>query len=1202
MGALGGGRGGPASEMGGILMGAEFDFVESRLAPGLSVIEASAGTGKTYAISHLVPRLLLEGTASRLSEILLVTFTNDAARELSDRVRRVLEKLHAPPAPDEEEKENGVFHLRKKFAGKAHAEVISRALLDIDQLGVSTFHSFSQRTLQTEGVLCGLPVIPELITNSDDVVAPVLYDLWQQRIASDDLASAVASAAGWALENDMAFARFALSLHDAVPVPAPQPFGKSLKKLEDAAGLFTDEICDELLGFIGKVSNWTNSAPDESGREALVKTLREARSAADDGFFDAVAALASLETWVNGRGKVGAALKAEAAVLRGVALAREITGCLDGIRWDWRNEFLGEIRTTIARTLHANRQITYDGLIETLCLALRGDQASALAQRLRARYKVALIDESQDTDPRQFEIFRKVFVGLDGEPPLAMHRLVLIGDPKQAIYAFRGADVNTYLDAKKLAGSQVFHLNKTFRSPAPLVKASNAIFSRPGSLLKDGLQFLGASSGLKGDLLLRVDGKPREARIEAWIVPDDGGEEYSNSGKRLALIAGTVATEIVAILNARSTIERISPDGGRVAEPVLPGHFAVLVSDRYQADAVTAALQERRVPAIQAGGDDVMGSEEAADLLALLRAIQDPRRSGLRFAALATRLLGRNDAGIRAIRESSQGDDDILEKFLRWQATLQREGIAPALAQIDSEESVTLRLASMERGERRVTNLRQIMDLLQSASLEVGGHSGNLVRWFAQEIARSGDRSDAEDRQQQLESDADAVQIVTMHSAKGLEYPLVFCPFLWSSKVPKGIVKLGVPGHPPQLVDTGLAQDSSIDAAITREAIEDRLRLAYVAITRARASVWISAGEVCGKRTPASALDWLLRPDDGTDFETWRAGAGGPGRGTRHAAGWDALVSAARAGDVAAAKEPPAATPDCWVPPGEKSSPAIAASDMPHIPEPWVMTSFSSLTREKNPHSGGDASAANSPADPPNPFFSAPGGAMVGTAVHDWIEHWDFSTPAAGAVREHLRKYPLHSPAGEQPMHERVEGMLEELRAAVLPSMGCTIAEACPRPESSEWHFQLPISDCLSAHALAAVFAAHGEAGYAAMLEALPAEKLKGYLHGFLDRLAFCNGVWGVIDWKTNKLDGGYGQDSLLACARQSHYLLQTHLYLVALRRFLGPDVAISGAWLVFLRGIHSGSSDGILHIQPSDALMKDLDGLFAKPSARLSA
>jgi len=180
--------------------------------------------------------------------------------------------------------------------------------------------------------------------------------------------------------------------------------------------------------------------------------------------------------------------------------------------------------------------------------------------------------------------------------------------------------------------------------------------------------------------------------------------------------------------------------------------------------------------------------------------------------------------------------------------------------------------------------------------------------------------------------------------------------------------------------------------------------------------------------------------------------------------------------------------------------------------------------------------------------------------------------------------------------------MLEELRAAVLPSMGCTIAEACPRPESSEWHFQLPISDCLSAHALAAVFAAHGEAGYAAMLEALPAEKLKGYLHGFLDRLAFCNGVWGVIDWKTNKLDGGYGQDSLLACARQSHYLLQTHLYLVALRRFLGPDVAISGAWLVFLRGIHSGSSDGILHIQPSDALMKDLDGLFAKPSARLSA
>jgi exodeoxyribonuclease V beta subunit len=224
---------------------------------------------------------------------------------------------------------------------------------------------------------------------------------------------------------------------------------------------------------------------------------------------------------------------------------------------------------------------------------------------------------------------------------------------------------------------------------------------------------------------------------------------------------------------------------------------------------------------------------------------------------------------------------------------------------------------------------------------------------------------------------------------------------------------------------------------------------------------------------------------------------------------------------------------------------------------------------------------------------------MMGTAVHDWIERWDFSSPDPSAVAVHLKKFPLPAPVASRPLHECVSGMLDELRSAVLPGLDCPIEAACPRREASEWHFQLPIRSSLSPRSLAEVFAAHGETDYAAMLAALPAEELKGFLHGFLDRLAFHDKVWGVIDWKTNKLGespGAYGLPSLKNCAMQSHYLLQAHLYLVALRRYLGPGVKIAGAWLVFLRGIRSGSPDGILHIEPSDGLMNDLDGLFAKP------
>jgi exodeoxyribonuclease V beta subunit len=186
-------------------------------------------------------------------------------------------------------------------------------------------------------------------------------------------------------------------------------------------------------------------------------------------------------------------------------------------------------------------------------------------------------------------------------------------------------------------------------------------------------------------------------------------------------------------------------------------------------------------------------------------------------------------------------------------------------------------------------------------------------------------------------------------------------------------------------------------------------------------------------------------------------------------------------------------------------------------------------------------------------------------------------------------------------MGARVVPMLEALRSATLPGLDCTIAEACPCKGASEWHFQLPIGASLSASALAKVFARHGHEEYAGLLASLPSEELHGYLHGFLDRLAFLKGTWGVIDWKTNQLGqcpAAYRQESLLECAWRSHYFLQAHLYLVALRRFLSPEVPIAGAWLVFLRGVAAGASDGILKIAPGPELLADLDHLFAHPES----
>ncbi|HVE17239.1 MAG TPA: 3'-5' exonuclease, partial [Chthoniobacterales bacterium] len=977
-------------------------------------------------------------------------------------------------------------------------------------------------------------------------------------------------------------------------------FSASLQALDAYAVRFDDSVCDELATLWKQVTKW-NAAGAGADRAGILAALRSAAHAQDPGFLAAAQALVGSGAWIDKKrhAPVRSAVEASAAL----ELAGEVAARLARLQWDFRNEILGEVRETVSAALRASRQITYDGLIDVLCAALRGPQSRELAGRLRQHYRVALIDESQDTDARQFEIFRKIFVGFEGETPLAAHRLVLIGDPKQAIYAFRGADVNTYLQACRDAGDNIFRLTRTYRAPEALVRAVNALFGRDDSLLKEGLSFKEGSSGIEGDVQLLRDGEAADARIEAWCVPDADGDSYSNATRRLELIAGTVASEIVRILSGTTALKRTAADGSQTTREVQPGDIAILVNSHREAEAMSEALNARNVTAIRAGDEDVMASEEAQELLVLLRALHEPRRTGFRLAALATRLLGRGSEDLEAIRNDSEKGDASLQQFVEWQEHWHRFGIAAALARIDQEEHVSARLAPLARGERRVTNLRQIIDLTQSAALDQSRRPGHLVRWLAQEVARASGRSNVEERQQQLESDADAVQIVTMHAAKGLEYPLVFCPFLWSSRKPDGVQKLSVRGQPPQLVEMGLSDGMPVIGEIERAALEDRLRLAYVAVTRAKVKAWILGGEICGSRNrpPASALDWLLRSDGVAYDDAWKELAGGPGRGGRHGACWEQLVGSSE-GSICVGQPPlPSATK--WAGPENAGAQKLSALPAPLIPVAWRMTSFSALTKEKNSRGGAELPVspimgAAVPAQG-HSFLNAPGGAMVGTAVHDWIEEWDFTKTTEETVARHLARFSISTSKDAKLLSRATFDMLEELRTVELPGLGCTIEDACPNARSSEWHFQLPIGESLSSQRIADVFAAHGLTEYAAILASLPVEELAGYLHGFLDRIAFHDGAWGVIDWKTNNLGPGvahYGPASLEACAYRSHYLLQAHLYLVALRRYLGPKVPVAGAWLVFLRGIRAGTSDGVLHIQPAPALMEALDALFAMP------
>jgi exodeoxyribonuclease V beta subunit len=1218
----------------------ELDLDTSPIEPGLTVIEASAGTGKTYSISHLVPRLLLTGELPDLSRLLLVTFTKDAARELADRVRRVLTRLAAPPAPDEAAQHPHVCALRRHLAAPAARARLDRALLDLDLLAVSTIHAFCQRTLQQEGTLCGLPVMPEVITDDAEHLAPLVRARWLATLGTDPVLAALATARDWQLEDALRFLNSVRRCLHPEFAPAPAPFARLRRELETAgARLAAPAAVAAARALIGGITTWNKGVADAADALRQLAPLFAA-APGDLAFWQALPFAADLTAQVKKNSNAGKAAAQALLADPWFTTVRELAAAAHRLEWAWHQELAAHTLPELARALETRRLITQDGLIGALHRALHRPgptgtaQSDRLAVHLARRYHVALIDESQDTDPRQFAIFRRIF--LDTEP---RRRLILVGDPKQAIYGFRGADLSTYLAARAGAG-RGYTLTRTHRAPAGLVTVLNQLFQRDRAFHHPDLAFPAATSALTHDCQLLRAGQPL-ARLEAWLLPPDD-PAWSSQPRRVAQLSARIASTIVDLLH-HGALRTTFADGREPIEaPLTARDFAVLVSTHAQAAAMAEALQARAVPAVVNSGADVFASEEARELHTVLRALLDPRSPRRLRAALATRLFGLDAAalaGLDAPAAPGAHQPSVLwaERFAHWHQTWHTRGLAALFSELeDPAIAVTHRLAVAPlTGERRATNLRHLTDLLLAAARTAAPRPAEVVRWLGQEIARADDRSFVEEHQLQLSSDRAAVQIVTMHKAKGLEYPLVFCPYLADPLRPaEGLGHLAAPraaagARPPAdlLVNLDLlegAERETRSRELLAAQLEERLRLAYVALTRARVRAWICSYRPARPANAVSALDWLLRsaaelaayPGYHSDWAAAVAAA----RGTHHGT----VLAALGAGrpDAIEVRDPPPASPDRAPPaagPGDAGAPPLALP-APIVPPGWRITSFSTLTREKHAHGAPLPPAAATPADraaatpppappaavPPPRFFDAPGGAAVGTVVHDWIETWDFAPPDATALASHLAGARLPAlPPDQADWGEQLAELFTQLRTIRLPGCGdAPLSALCPEPHGSEWHFHLPLAGTLGATDLARCFEHHAAPAhrpYAAALRELSEEKFTGLLQGFIDRLVRHGPAWGVIDWKTNRLGpslADYDEAGLLRCAMRDHYLLQAHLYLVALRRYLRAlglaDPPLAGAWLVFLRALAPGGSRGVLHLQPPREMLDALDALFA--------
>ncbi|WP_374322734.1 exodeoxyribonuclease V subunit beta [Aquipseudomonas alcaligenes] len=1168
---------------------------------GRSLIEASAGTGKTWTLTALYARLLLERELA-VGQILVVTYTTAATAELRERIRARLAELLALYEGGESG-DDFLNELHRRFPGEAARRRLLLAVHGFDEAAIFTIHGFCQRALQDSAFEAGGDFDAELTQDDREVLDALLGDAWRHVLAEADPAWARYLAKQ---KVTPATLRQALRSHLGKPYLRVEP-RERVGEAELQAASAAWQAAAELWRAEGYA--WVEVLREHGGLSQ--STHKAAKlplwSAELDAYFADPAALFEAP---DGLAKLGAAALLKATKKNFEAPQSSVAEALDTLGAALESalpagrqklialqvELLDRLNVELPQRKAAQRLLAFDDLLNNLDQALHSAAGDDLAARLREQYPLALIDEFQDTDPIQYAIFDRVY--RDGGD------LCFVGDPKQAIYAFRGADLATYLQARDAAERQ-YDLPFNYRSTPALIKALNQLFARPQPFAEEGLSYPPVSAGKKARATLVLPEQDGGAPLGlVWL-----GDEGLNKARAGELAALDTARRIASLLAASAQGKAyFEDDGGR--KPLKGGDIAVLVSNHREAASVAAELAVRGVPSVRRGRDSVWHSEEAAELAAVLAAYAEPGREGVLRYALATRLLGRDAAQIARCQEVEQEWDRERAAAEQYHQLWQQQGFMRVFRAWLDQERVAERLLAGIDGERRLTNLLHLGELLQAESLQRPGLEP-LLAWFA---AQRGSEGAGEDALLRLESDAERVQIVTIHTSKGLEYPLVFCPFLWDGRL------LGQhtdsarchdeDGQP--LLDLGSERlDQRLQAA-RRESFAEKLRLTYVALTRARDRLWLHWGPVAlpkpnqktGKLPDeglhSSALAWLLHgrelPGDDAlgELATYLAGQEGPALAVE-------LDELAASSTGLIARLAPLTEEAQAAGTGRAESPQAQQLFERSLHSAWRIGSFSGLAAGMHMEAPDrDALALVDASEPGAGFFAFPRGARAGTCLHAILEDW---MRGKGSL-EQLVPLALQEHGIDAELWGAIAiAQLQAVLDTDLDGQGLRLSALQANRRLPELGFTFPVErlDVERLRALLADPAFGLPEPMRQSAERLQFDELKGYLKGFIDLTFEHAGRWYILDYKSNWLGptaAHYGAERLEQAIAAEHYHLQYLIYLVALRRFLRTRLAgfsdeqLGGAWYLFLRGMPAA---GVYFARPSDALLDALDRLFAE-------
>ncbi|MCL2761081.1 MAG: exodeoxyribonuclease V subunit beta [Desulfuromonadales bacterium] len=1057
------------------------------------LIEASAGTGKTFTIAGIYLRLILEQNI-KVDEILVVTFTDAATMELRDRIRK---RLREGLIALQQGESNDPFLqelFRKKLPDDAEFR-ISQAIASFDQAAIFTIHGFCQRMLAESCFENGSLFNVELKKDQSIILQEIAEDYWR------------------------------LKLYNSSPIFSEQVINKkfTLSALQN----------------IGKSYN-------------IVRTSKIIPDLPPDQ--------TDFDQWFT------------------------------ALKYDFLNYILNELD----KRKKENNIRFFDDLLIDLHSALdnKGD-GEALARQLALKFKAALIDEFQDTDSVQYGIFDRIF------PVNGPSRLIFVGDPKQAIYSFRGADIFSYM-AASLSCEKVYTLSENWRSTERLVEGINAIFNVEypdfAPFVFQEIKYIPVDSALNEQRAICQSGKSDISPLKIWFVPRDSSGKPLNKGDAYKYLSEGVGDEIANLLNLADE-GLLEIDRNKVS----PSDIAVLVRTNEQGRIIRKALTTRNIPSTISRGGDVFKSDEAKEILWMLCAIAEPGNDTLIRRGVTTGLWGMNGNSLTENLNNNSWEE-TLSQLYGLHKVWNSSGIIAMFASLFSKRNVRERSLALSggEGERRLTNILHLVELLHQAAIEEQFGMDSLVSWFSEQL----EESQIEEAEMRLETDDQAVKIVTIHKSKGLEYPIVFAPFLWSETSDKNLDKNGIlffhDEYRKSIVDLGSENIESNRKIASVEKLSESARLVYVALTRAASRCYFVWGGF--RDGEKSALFHLLHPESKGDFPSDEKML------------YD-LERLSEASNSAISVELFKRADKVKVNRSYELEFKIACREFKgEIEENWRVTSFSGLSRnvadkvtELPDRDESSVSVDSENRESQTDHNMLPKGIATGIMLHEIFEKLDF-TASDRNIMEQTVSDTLEKNMFEKKWQSSVLDIIDKTLNTKLSDgiFSFRLSDIPLSQRLTEMEFFLPL-DYISSSKFSDLIRKWDKSIPTEIVETvqnLNFKVIKGAIHGFIDLVFIHQDKYYIVDWKSNYISSApseYSQEKLAKDMVKHSYPLQYLLYTVALNNYLKSRIPgysyekhFGGVFYIFLRGVGlDKENSGVYYDRPTSRLIQGVSDLL---------